>query len=519
MRRTVPTPTPISHAESLERLDATSRSLARDLMRAKLLKAFSPEEWDEAHRLISRLPAERGGIGPRKLSAAAATSAFAEKSAAPSPAIGSLAWAKAWVEYFSWLTRRRAAIAFAFASRHAGFDGFKYLWGAPAAAAVIGAFFGIVLLDEHLGLRRILISSPPVQWIAELVGVESSGDEEQTMADTGPILLAKSDGSRAPATTITQQHAKGFTPGQEVVLQSVAKPEPAAASERFEASLSRQWPKTASISRERPDQQFVPRPIPVLGDAVDGDSGGGGPQSGSETTSEKSSVGKAHKPETNSIPKIADNEPDSPKTNSGVTAPKRVKQTLKKVEPAAKNAKRDENRMLKSSEESTPERVGTSTPGAGLEEHNPIAGIVDRLERTPEWPENKVSETNGSKKTQHKEIALETERVGITEPAQSPRPSGRVEGATAKVERVLVKAVERIERVEQVQRPELGRPERVERVERVERPELRRPERVERVERVERPERAHKIERPEKLERIERKLVERIERGLRPERR
>src|SRR5688572_4713539 len=146
------------YAESLERLDATSRALARDLLRAKLSKAFPQDEWDEAHRLISQLPPERGGIGPREFIAAAATSAFAEKSAAPSPAIGSLAWAKAWVEYFKWRTRRRAAIAFAFA-QHSGFEGFKYLWGAPAAAAVIGAFFGVVLLDERLGLRHIIISS------------------------------------------------------------------------------------------------------------------------------------------------------------------------------------------------------------------------------------------------------------------------------------------------------------------------------------------------------------------------
>ena len=236
--RTIYMDSSLFYVESLERLDATSRSLARDLMRAKLLKAFPQEEWDEAHRLISQLPSERGGIGPREFSAAAATSAFAEKSGAPSPAIGSLAWAKAWVEYFKWLTRRRAAIAFAFGSQHGGFDGFKYLWGAPAAAAVIAAFFGVVLLDERLGFKRIILNSPPGQWIAEVIGADVDGAEVD--GDAGKIVLAKARPNilrlfgaqpgtlpaAGPGTTETAGQAAAQESGKETVAEEIVSQEP-----------------------------------------------------------------------------------------------------------------------------------------------------------------------------------------------------------------------------------------------------------------------------------------------------
>ncbi|MGH8770806.1 MAG: hypothetical protein ACREV2_06430, partial [Burkholderiales bacterium] len=339
------------YVESLEHLDATSRSLARDLVRARLSNAFLPEEWDEAHRLISQLPAERGGIAPREFSAAAATSAFAEKSATVSPAVGSLAWMQAWVEYFKWLVPRRAATAFAFASLRGGFDGFKYLWGAPAAAAVIGAFFGVVLLDEQLELRRTIISSPPVQWIAEIAGLELGGDEEPAVDDIGapvptkgrspslarPQPEAQPVGVEEPAATIS--HAKEVASGQEVALEGLVKP-PAAVSEHLGTSQALEKPKTTPISRERPDQQFAPRPIRVLDPTTGGDSGGGGAQSVPEATSGKFPAEKGQNLDANSIPKIADDKPGSPKTNSVATAAKPRQEALKKVKPAVINAKR-----------------------------------------------------------------------------------------------------------------------------------------------------------------------------------
>ncbi len=92
------------------------------------------------------------------------------------PKDGLLKWTKAWLGYFKWAAKRRIRLALAFASNHGGFDGFKYLWGAPAAASVIALAFGIVMLDERLGLRKIIVSSPPANWIADLVGIEQESE-------------------------------------------------------------------------------------------------------------------------------------------------------------------------------------------------------------------------------------------------------------------------------------------------------------------------------------------------------
>ncbi|MGH8772620.1 MAG: hypothetical protein ACREV2_15815, partial [Burkholderiales bacterium] len=340
-------------------------------------------------------------------------------------------------------------------------------------------------------------------------------------------------GVEEPAATIT--HAKEVASGQEVALEGFVKP-PAAVAEHLGTSHALEKPKTAPISRERPDQQFAPRPIPVLDRTTGGDSGGGGAQSVPEATSGKFPAEKVQKPDANSIPKIADDKPGSPKTNSVATAAKPIQQALKKVKPALINAKRDENRTQKpSANESPAERAEISVQVIGIKEHGPIAGIVDRIERTPERPENNATDTKGLGRRDKR--ASEIERAGTAELVPPAGLSDRAERA-AKVERALVKAVERIEQVERpkvgrpergerVERAEVSRPDRVERTERFERPNLERPERErverpERAERVERPERVERVERaerPEKLERIERKLLEKAERILRAERR
>ncbi len=158
------------YAKSLERLDETSRDLADQLISAKLLNVFPPRAWNETYQLIAELPCERGGL------------AMHDASVLPAPAaLGSLAWMRDWMGELEQTIRRRASVAWAFASERAGFDHFKYLWGAPAAAGVLAAFLGLVYFDERLGLRRLVIDSAPVTWLAETLSPET--DTQPTDAD------------------------------------------------------------------------------------------------------------------------------------------------------------------------------------------------------------------------------------------------------------------------------------------------------------------------------------------------
>jgi hypothetical protein len=274
----------------LERLDANIRSLARDLMRAKLLKVFSPEEWDEAHRLISQLPPERGGIGPAgPRDSGAIPAAFAlpemEVSTAQSPAIGSSAWIQAWFAYFKSLARRRAAIAFARASHRGGFDGFKYLWGAPAAATVIAAFFGVALLDERLGLRSVIVSSLPIQWIAELIETETQAEpvieaqvENASIASLQPKAPPKRvpvepKASRIDDAAISWQFeeppehiATGNQPISELASPTALDASEGVAGRIARPTVSSQERPKILVPREgnRPEQQTRPKPVAPL---------------------------------------------------------------------------------------------------------------------------------------------------------------------------------------------------------------------------------------------------------------
>lgn len=266
--------------ESLQRLDAASQNVARELMQAKASNVFPKEVWENALELIAALPAERGGFGNNSGEIATkAPFAFTEASANADPAIGSQAWFRAWALYFKWRLRRGASSAFAFAARREGFDNFKYLWGAPAAAGVMAASFGLVLLDERLGFRQIILSSPPAHWIAEVVagkekeetpGVAITPEPNITIARLHPqtkLDVAPLDEPRTSAVEVAAPAMEEPAPAAPIETVA-ASTEPVAAEGALgraaivNAVSARERPVVAPREGQRPEQQTKPRPVP-----------------------------------------------------------------------------------------------------------------------------------------------------------------------------------------------------------------------------------------------------------------
>ncbi|MGH8728417.1 MAG: hypothetical protein ACREV9_09720 [Burkholderiales bacterium] len=275
--------------ESLQQLDAASQNIARELMHAKASNAFPKEVWESALELIAALPAERGGFGndPSDLAAKGFVPfAFAEARANADPAIGSRAWFRAWGLYFKWRLRRGASSAFAFAAQRGGFENFKYLWGAPAAAAVLAASFGVVMLDERLGMRQIILNSPPAQWVADLI-------EDTQAIVLEPLAEAMPENPRGPSaepkTAVAlielgapvavieleqpaslDESSQTEEPAPIAAADSASEPLPRSELIAAEGAQGRIAPRSLSSSERvlpregnRPDAQTRPKPVAV----------------------------------------------------------------------------------------------------------------------------------------------------------------------------------------------------------------------------------------------------------------
>ncbi|HET6756331.1 MAG TPA: hypothetical protein VFH21_01785 [Burkholderiales bacterium] len=225
--------------ETLERLEPSTRDLGLELLKAKLYGAFPPEAWEDAHQFAKQLNqptndqvstqnsivrepineqhplTSRVARDPKREARQSAESFGIGSTSAATGARGPAAATTVKSADFETQSepraRRRfrhgARTALAYTSQYGGFDGFKYLWGAAAAAAVIGLFVLVVALDERVLDRRFETFA---SWFSE--PVESPPQIQRP-------VLAEVDTTVAPAPEVP------------------AKTEPEGLSEQYNSSL------------------------------------------------------------------------------------------------------------------------------------------------------------------------------------------------------------------------------------------------------------------------------------------
>lgn len=243
-----------SYFEILERLEARSRDLGLELVKARLCAAFPPQAWEDAYQFATELNQRngemirqdsavraplRGQDSPPSSRIAQDPKREARDSDRPLRVVAKKAAARtrgpvdpvtaAMAASADFGSERRARSPFgrgartalAYASVYGGFDGFKYLWGAAAATAVIGFFVLIVVLDERVHGSRLEAFAwlsepvaPPPQVQVQAPVVAGLDTPAQPALEQAPEqITARVDTTPAPPEQ-TLEGARGVVPEQ-----------------------------------------------------------------------------------------------------------------------------------------------------------------------------------------------------------------------------------------------------------------------------------------------------------------
>ncbi|MGH8728517.1 MAG: hypothetical protein ACREV9_10240 [Burkholderiales bacterium] len=249
-----------SYFEVLERLEPSTRDLGLELLKAKLHGAFPPEAWEDAHQFARELNQRKP---KREARHSAGSLTIVSKSAAtrtPDPVTATAAKSadfesrsgRGLEQRARRPFRQRTRTALAYISQYGGFDGFKYLWGAAAAATVIGLFVLVVAFDERVFDRRF---EELASWLSE--PVESPPQiQEPMIAGVDTTQLA------APAPEETREGASDVLSEQSVLAE---EPRPIAdeptAVEDDKMAIT---PPPASATESAPPESLLPpRDVPL----------------------------------------------------------------------------------------------------------------------------------------------------------------------------------------------------------------------------------------------------------------
>jgi hypothetical protein len=298
--------------EALARLQSPARDLGLELVKAKIYEAFRTEAWQDASLLASELnqsptdEATDANLTVREMTQGAKDSApptgkslenrwkgdseqaiamrsrSAELEARPAEESCARERRPFW---------RSARTALLYAFQRAGFDNFKHLWGAVAAATVIGVCALLVVLDEverrpftpwlaePLGFSsqvqdpvQVALDEPAQDVPARPASEEASSPEPVRVGIDEPAGMAPEEASKAEPVILSEAHDSAPLEEERVIEQAAVEDEIVVtlpltslveSAAPADSSLRREAPVTESPVKETPATKLSAAPKPV----------------------------------------------------------------------------------------------------------------------------------------------------------------------------------------------------------------------------------------------------------------